>query len=93
MRSFSKQAASNVPLLRPFNSRVIHLVDNDNQTLHTGSTDQHGVLSSLTTFFEPSLEFTFSRRNDLCGKVDLSRVKAKIQRYAQGQLHLLERHH
>ena len=67
--------ARSLPLFRVLHSRVIHLVDGDNQLLHTSSLDKHDMLSSLSTFFKSSLEFTLSCRNNQDSYIRLSSTR------------------
>jgi hypothetical protein len=53
------------PFLIPVDGGVVHLVDEDDHVLHSGSLDQHGVFAGLTSAFEAGLEFAFSGRNHL----------------------------
>ena len=46
------------PLFAPFDSGVVHFVDQDHQVLHPSSLHQHGVLSCLAATLESRLELT-----------------------------------
>ena len=61
-----------VPLFAPFDSWVIHLVDQDHQVLHTSSFHKHSVLARLSTSLKASLELPLTRADDEDGKVGLA---------------------
>lgn len=69
-----KRESGDTPLLVPVHGRVVHLVDNDNELLHTGRLDKHSVLARLTTLLEPGLELALASRDDEDGDVGLSRA-------------------
>lgn len=47
----------------PFDRGIIHLVDDDDQVLHTEGLAEQGVFAGLATLLETSLKFTLARRN------------------------------
>ena len=53
-----------IALLRPFDGRVIHLVDDDDELVDTLGLGQHGVLTGLTALLETGLVLTLAGRND-----------------------------
>jgi hypothetical protein len=50
-----------VTFFGPFDRRVIHFVNDDNQSFYSSSFGQHGMFSGLPTFFKTRLKFTSSR--------------------------------
>jgi hypothetical protein len=54
-----------LPFLVPVDGWVVHFVDEDDHVFDTGSLDQHGVLTGLTSSFKAGFELAFSGRNDL----------------------------
>ena len=61
-----------VALLAPLHGRVIHLVDQDHQVLHSRRLHQHGVLARLAAALEAGLELAFARGDDEDGEVCLT---------------------
>jgi len=49
-----------IPGLTPFDSRIVHFIDDDNELPHTRSLCQQKMLASLTTLLKPSFEFSFT---------------------------------
>lgn len=68
-----------VPRFIPVDSRVIHLVDNDDQPIDSRSLDQHGVFTRLTTFLESSFKLSFSCRDDEDRCICLSRTRNHLR--------------
>jgi len=55
----------------PVDGFIVHLVDNDDELLHSQSVSQKGVLSGLTVLVNTSLELSLSRGNDQDGTIGL----------------------
>jgi hypothetical protein len=58
--------------LVPFDGRVVHLVDDDNELVYTVALEQESVLTSLPILFETCLEFTLTGRDNEKSNVRLS---------------------
>ena len=63
-----------VPLLPPVNRRLVHLVDEDDQGIDTEALDEMGMLASLPSPFEPSLELAIPGRDDQGRNIGLRRA-------------------
>lgn len=63
-----------VPLSRPVDSRVVHLVDNHDQLVDTLSLGEHGVLTGLAPLLETGLVLTLTGGDDENTNISLSRT-------------------
>ena len=68
-------AMTNSPRLVPFDSRVVHLVHDDNELVDAVVLDQDRMFSCLPLPLEPSFKLSFPRRQHLT----MGRVRTRVE--------------
>jgi len=57
-------SSNRVPFFAPFDSRIVHLVYDDNQFIDSIHLCKNGMFTGLTTFIESSFKFALSRTDN-----------------------------